>query len=70
MHHEFEPKKMGSKIACIHLNYIVLEPWYVGSVERDILMVSSNRYNSFVGLVDLLLANISQFIGRLFTPQK
>ena len=63
-------KKNESKIACIHLNYIVLEPWYVGSVERDILMVSTNRYNSFVGLVDLLLANISQFIGRLFTPQK
>ena len=53
----------GSKIAIIHLNYIVLEPWYVGSVERDILMVSTNRYNSFVGLVDLLLANISQFIA-------
>ena len=63
-------KQNGSKIAFIHLNYIVLEPWYVGSVERDILMVSTNRYNSFVGLVDLILANISQFIGRLFTPQK
>ena len=60
----------GSKIAIIHLNYIVLEPWYVGMVERDILMVSTNRYNSFVGLVDLLLANIFQFIGRLFPPRK
>ena len=63
-------KQNGSKIACITLNYIVLEPCYVGSVERDILMVSTNQYNSFVGLVDLLLANISQFIARLFTPQK
>ena len=63
-------KKNGSKIACIHLNYIVLEPWYVGSVERDILMVSTNRYNSFVGLLDLLPANIFQFIGRLFPPRK
>ena len=63
-------KENESKIAYIHLNYIVLEPWYVGSVERDILMVSTNRYNSVVGLVDLLLANIFQFKGRLFPPRK
>ena len=63
-------KQNGSKIACIHLNYIVLEPWYVGSVGRNILMVSTNRYNSFVGLLDLLPANIFQFIGRLFPPWK
>ena len=61
-------KQNGLKFACIHLNYIVLEPWYIESGERDILMVSTNRYNSFVGLVDLLLANIFQFIGRLFPP--
>ena len=63
-------KQNGSKIAFIHLNYIVLEPWYVGSVERNILMVSTNHYNSIVGLVDLPLANIFQFISRLFPPRK
>ena len=36
----------------------------------DILMVSTNRYNSVVGLVDLLLANIFQIKGRLFPPRK
>ena len=63
-------KQNGSKIAFIHFNYIVLEPWYVGMVERDILMVSTKCDNSFVGLVHLLLANILQFIGRLFPPRK